>query len=409
MVPEKFSLRGSWDRLIARRLPAGLWLVTLARQEAGKAILQLQSLESQRGLPSARRFAAESGFRMEAERMALFGLAAGGGFQLEGPENRWYRGALQFLAQASGELTVVNVVPVESYVAGVLASEMHADFPFQALKAQAVAARSALLARLGKRHVDDGFDVCAEVHCQAYGGIKRESENARRAVAATAGLVLSRDSRVVDAVYHAVCGGHTEDNDQMWEGAGQPHLRGVFDGEGSSDALAGVLMQEDRLARWIAGEPPVYCNVAAGSPEAMHYARKYFRWVISTSAEALQSQIAKITGEDFGALVDLIPMQRGRSGRIRRLRVVGTVKTFEISSELTIRRALAPGTLWSSCFVVSREGGGSKPPGFVFRGAGRGHGVGMCQVGAGAMAWRGAGFMAILQHYYRGVVLEKAY
>lgn len=411
VVPEKSLLRTFSGKRIGGRLSPGRWLVTVARSEATDAedhLLRLQHLGSQEAAGEPR-FEMESGLQIDAEGLALLDVTVGQGFHWQSQESRLYRGALQFLIDRFERLTVVNVLPVEAYIAGVASSEMHADFPLEALKAQAVAARSALWSRLGTRHVADGFDLCADVHCQVYGGITWDNENARHAVAATAGLVLSRGGRAVDAAYHGVCGGHTESNEAVWKGAAQPHLRGVFDGDGRPDMLGETLTQEDHVTRWIDSQPPVYCNLATGSARALDYGRKYFRWEISASRETLQQQIAKSTSENFGDLIDLVPLQRGRSGRLRRLKVVGTLRSFEISSELAIRRSLSASTLWSSCFVIDRETRNGTLEKLTFRGAGWGHGVGMCQVGALTMAGRGMTFVAILQHYYRGTTLANAY
>jgi SpoIID/LytB domain protein len=367
-----------------------------------KGFVRLRNLTSQQVVE------VESGFQVQAERLSMLEVTVGRGFHWEAKEPHAYRGSLQFLVDAVGKLTVVNEMPVEAYVAGVVPSEMHADFPIEALKAQAVAARTQLYFRWGSRHVDDGFDLCADQHCQVYHGMSRESEASSRAVAATAGLVLKRERRIVEAVYHALCGGQTENNENVWNGQGQPHLHSVFDGAGRPDVLGTSLTEADRAARWIDSQPPVYCNTQSTDlPRMIDYARKYFRWETASSREMLQAQIAASTGEKFGELVDILPLQRGRSGRVTRLEIIGTAKRFEIASELMIRRALSATTLWSSCFVVSKEMRGDKPARFIFRGAGWGHGVGMCQIGAGVMAWRGQSFEAILKHYYTGVDIER--
>jgi SpoIID/LytB domain protein len=367
-----------------------------------KGVLLIQNLDTDQELETA------SDVQVLADRLTLPEVMVGNGFHWETKESHVYRSRLEFIAEPAGKLTVVNVLPVEVYLAGVVPAEMHPDFPVEALKAQAIAARTEVFFRLGSRHLTDGFDLCADTHCQVYGGVTREKESTTRAVAATAGLVLKRDGRVVEAVYHAVCGGQTEDNESVWNGGAQPHLRAVFDGPGRPEALGNTLTEADRIARWIETQPPVYCNTLAKDfPKSMEYAQKYFRWETAISREDLQKQIAKITGEDFGDLVDLVPQQRGRSGRITRLQVAGTQKTFEINSELTIRRALSLTTLWSSCFVVEKEMGTFIPQKFTLRGAGWGHGVGMCQVGAGVMAAKGNSFEAILKHYYAGVTIAK--
>ena len=368
-----------------------------------KGVLVLRNLDTNQSLET------EGSVQVQADRLIIPEVTVGNGFHWEAKEAHVFRNTLEFAVDPSGKLTVINILPVEVYLAGVVPAEMHPDFPAEALKAQAVAARTEVAFRLGTLHLTDGFDLCADTHCQVYSGITRENENTTRAVAATAGLIMKRDGQIVEAVYHAVCGGQTEDNESIWNGTAQPHLRAVFDGAGRADALGNTLTTPERVIKWIDSKPPVYCNTLAKDfPKTLAYAQKYFRWETAISRADLQKQIAKITGENFGDLVDVVPQQRGRSGRITRLQIVGSQKSFEIDSELTIRRALSPTTLWSSCFVINKELRGTLPEKFLFRGAGWGHGVGLCQVGAGVMAARGKSFKEILQHYYRGVTLVAA-
>lgn len=368
-----------------------------------KGVLLLRNLDTSQQLET------ETSIQLQADRLTIPEVTVGNGFHWEAKEAHVYRNTLEFAVDPSGKLTVINTLPVEVYLAGVVPAEMHPDFPVEALKAQAVAARTEVAFRLSTLHLTDGFDLCADTHCQVYSGITRENENTTRAVAATAGLIMKRDGKIVEAVYHAVCGGQTEDNESIWNGGAQPHLRAVFDGAGRADALGNTLTKSELVAKWIDSKPPVYCNTLASDfPKTLAYAQKYFRWETGISREELQQHIAKITGESFGDLLDVIPQERGRSGRITKLQIVGTQKSFEISSELMIRRALSKTTLWSSCFVVTKEMGGFLPKKFIFRGAGWGHGVGLCQIGAGVMAARGKSFKEILQHYYRDVTLAAA-
>jgi SpoIID/LytB domain protein len=192
----------------------------------------------------------------------------------------------------------------------------------------------------------------------------------------------------------------------------RPYLRGIFDGNGRPDLLGNSLTDENTLLRWVTTRPGVYCNTLQGEiPAAMEYTKKYFRWEVNSSRQELQDLIRKRTGEDFGDLQDLVPLERGVSGRLMRLRVVGTKKIFEINRELAIRQALADKTLWSACFAIQKSGldRNRLPTGFKILGAGWGHGVGMCQTGAAIMALRGQNFLQILQHYYTDVKLDKEY
>jgi peptidoglycan hydrolase-like amidase len=233
-----------------------------------------------------------------------------------------------------------------------------------------------------------------------------------RAVNETFGLVLAGKGReVVNAPYASVCGGHTENNENIWSGNARSHLRGVPD-RASAQGTKSNLANEDSLRAWLASQPPANCNLeGARVPPGMAYARKYFRWHVQFSATELRDNIRKQTGEDPGDLLDLQPVRRGLSGRVTTLKVVGTKKTFEITRELAIRQSLSPQTLWSSLFVVDKipSGATGSPAQFIFHGAGAGHGVGMCQIGAAMMALRGSRHETILQHYYSEAELMRAY
>lgn len=341
---------------------------------------------------------------LDTDRFALLDLPVGAGYHWEGTKDLVFRGAIELVAEPDQKLTVINVVDLDSYLRGVVPSEMPREFPPEALKAQAVAARTEVLKR-SARHAAEGFDICATVHCQVYNGMTNEAEATDRAIRETAGLVLKKDGRIVDAVYTGVCGGHTENNENVWDGLAQSHLRGVFDGPGAPDLLGGRLREERIAQRWIERSIPAYCNTTITEiPAALEYTKKYYRWREEIPRLELERAIQAETGQRVGALLDIIPLERGASGRLRRVRVVGTERTIEIAKELSIRRAFSPTTLFSACFVVEKVGsGGALPRAFIFRGAGWGHGVGMCQTGAAMMALKGFSFEQILQHYYTGV------
>ena len=351
-----------------------------------------------------------SGSRIVTERFAVIDMPVGEGYHWQGKKTQVFRGNLELLIDRQRRLSVVNVLPLETYLRGVVPSEMSGGFPPEALKAQAIVARSEVLAKAGRNHLDEGFDICATAHCQVYGGISKEDERTSAAVTETAGLVLKVGGEIADAVYSGVCGGHTENNDAIWDGAPQPHLRGIYDGPGKPDLLRGLLQRDDVVAKWVQAKPPVYCNtVSTPVSAALQYTRKYFRWQVKTSRADLEKSIRTATGRQFGQLLDIVPVQRGVSGRIRRLRIVGSRASFEIEKELAIRQALSDNTLYSSCFTVEKIGRGSAPEAFVLHGAGWGHGVGMCQTGAAMMAQQGSTFEQIIRHYYAGAELGKAY
>jgi SpoIID/LytB domain protein len=317
---------------------------------------------------------------------------------LAGPDDkslRRYAGELEVAGDAAGMLSLVNAVDLETYARGVVCAEMGPSYPLEALKAQAVAARSEAMFKLG-RHRADGFDLCAEGHCQAYRGISGQAPAGDAAVAATRGEILTYDGRPADAVYHAVCGGHTESARDVW-GSDVPYLQGVADGDRDD---RGYREQDDRLRAYLKTFPAVNCR----QPEYVDLSR--FRWVRTLPREEIDKSLADMVS--VGEVVDLRPLERGASGRIARLEVVGTLATTTLSRELVIRRAL--GDLPSSAFMVERlADAAGRAVAFVLWGAGWGHGVGMCQVGAAGMAAAGRDYREILAKYYQGAKIQTLY
>jgi len=406
VLREKFSTRAAAlarQQEIADKVPTEVWEVV---KKPAQGTFELKNLETNQS------YQLPNGFQIAGARLEIPNVPIGTGFHWEGTESRAYRGRLEILIDRFSKITVVNVLPIEDYVKGVVAAEMNSNFPAEALKAQAVAARNKIFSRVGTQHLEDGFDLCADVHCQVYGGINREKPATTEAVMATKGVVMKAERVIIEANYASVCGGHTENNETVWSGLPRSYLRGVFDGNGRPNLLGNSLQDENTLLRWLTAKPGVYCNTTQGEiPTAMEYTKKYFRWEINYTRQELQDLIRKRSGEDFGELKDLVPLERGPSGRLARLRIVGTKKTFEIGRELTIRQTLAERTLWSACFAVDkidRDRNGLFAR-FKLLGAGWGHGVGMCQAGAAMMALRGQKFVQILQHYYSGVKLDKEY
>jgi stage II sporulation protein D len=342
--------------------------------------------------------------------VALLDIPVGAGFHWEQKENRTYPETVSFQLDADGKLAAVNTVPVEIYLEGVVPSEMHPNFPEEALKAQAVAARSKTLANLGLIHPADPFDFCADVHCQVYSGLTRASASASRAIKKTAGLVLWENGKIGDALYGSVCGGHTEDVDKAWLTTPKNYLQGVIDGPKSLRRY-GPLDDESNARRWILDSPPAFCNTLIEDvPEALNYTKNYFRWEVTLSQDELRGQIEKRVGRSLGSIRELIPISRGVSGRIIKLKIVGTDGDQVVEGELNIRKLLSPTTLWSSCFVVEKMSGiSSAPVSFTLRGAGWGHGIGMCQTGAAGMALKGKKFNYILKHYYRKGQIKRLY
>jgi len=362
--------------------------------------------------PSGHEYTLQDAIRLSGSPITLKQVEVGTGFQWARQESRTYRGEMEIRIDAAGKLVAINVLSLEEYLRGVLAAEMSANFPQEALKAQAVAARTYFLYNFGRLHRQESFDVCDDVHCQAYSGIAKESERITHSVNATRGLALMHNGALCITPFNAVCGGHGESAENVWESDGMPYLQGEFDLD-SPEIQNGSFdfAKEENVRTWIASRPKVYCNSAImGNPDFAAYTTSYFRWEYRIPRMELEQLLLERTGRQIGSLVDILPRKRGRSGRLSEVEVIGTLDSVAVRKELNIRRALCKNTLNSACFVVDKVGGtGELAEEFVFRGAGWGHGVGMCQTGAAIMALQGKDFDKILDHYYRGAKLQQLY
>ena len=348
---------------------------------------------------------------------ALDDITIGIGFHWERKERQVFRGALRIITKGEG-LTVINDVSLEEYVTSVISSEMSASCPPELLKAHAVISRSWLLfpktmshvplqeekgqsdpneiVRWYGREAHPDFDVCADDHCQRYQGItKAFSEAASEAVNATRGEVLRYAGEICDARFAKCCGGVTERYSTAWEDRDIPYLKSIYDGPVQSCAYS-----PESLIR---SEPSAYCNTRDTSllarilPGFDQETRDFYRWRMEYSPEELRDLIKFRLSVDLGPIRDLHSLARGPSGRIYRLKITGEKDYLIVGKELEIRRALSHSHLYSSAFVVDQESGR-----FVLRGAGWGHGVGLCQIGAAVMANNGKSYKEILAHYYRG-------
>ena len=347
--------------------------------------------------------------RLRTSQIQLADVEVGSGFHWETTEHRAYGGTFEFLLDQDGMITAINELFLEDYLKGVVPSEMPAGFPYESLKAQAIAARVEAVSKIGLRHPFEPFDLCDEVHCQVFSGLSHNAERSDMAVESTRGIFMIHRNKITEAFYAGVCGGHTENNENVWLINAKGYLRGVLDRDGNR--LSTPLSEESNVKKWIDSNPDVYCSsTRKNRPTSVNYSKKYFRWQVEYKRQELEKIIREKTGEDFGELVDLVPLKRGVSGRLIDLQVVGTKKRFIINRELPIRRALSNKTLYSACFYIKKRG---RTKGlthtYILKGAGWGHGVGMCQVGAAVMAHAGKKFDQILTHYYQGIFLQKLY
>lgn len=383
-----------------------------------------------------RRIAREPVLHLRADpgsTFALEGVTVGLKFHWERREDLSYVGDLVVIAEPAGALTAINELPLEDYLLSVVSSEMNGQAPLAFLMAHAVASRSWLLAMLGGRSRETSappppregelirwyerqdhllYDVCADDHCQRYQGIRAVADRPSQAVRRTRGVVLVHAGEVCDARYHKACGGLTEEFSTCWEDREVPYLSSVSDGPSPQPPLMG----EREVRRWIASLPDAYCRIA--DEELLgriltpldRTTKDFFRWQVTVGRPELEEILRQKGGLDVGTLQDLVPLKRGPSGRLSLLKVVGSRGTFTIGKELEIRRLLSPSHLLSSAFFVeAKRGSSGEPSSFTFFGAGWGHGVGMCQVGAAVMAHRGFDHEQILRHYFSGARLVKRY
>lgn len=326
-----------------------------------------------------------------------------GGSQLraEQREDRRYYGMVYVTLGTDGKLVVVNAVDAETLLEGLVPAEIFPDAPHEALKAQAVAARTELLERIGTRHHADPFLLCSTQQCQVYGGAGKEHPRTTRAVRATRGQLMVRDGGgLVDARYHAACGGHTEHKENIWGGDPDPSLRGSVDAVAPKAAARFASITERELPAFLAvPAEDSFCG-------ATRYGKGRYRWTTTIDASTMNERVAAHY-PNVGAVTALRPLERGVSGRIRRIEITGTKGKAVAIGDLHIRRLL--GGLKSSLFEVKARGRADRPDAFIFRGAGFGHGVGMCQTGAIGRAEAGHTYRKILDHYYPGSRVETLY
>ena len=379
----------------------------------------------------------------ENEEEAYFELhhvVIGVQFHWEREETQRFKGKLKIYVE-NGMLTAVNILSIEDYLLSVISSEMSATSSLEFLKAHAVISRSWLLAQIAKsRQLKDAnykalirnnegyirwydredhsrFDVCADDHCQRYQGVvKQSAPQVYDALKATSGEVLMHNGAVCDARFYKCCGGITEKFENVWEPVVHPYLTKVIDSDAISEGYSSDLTIEENAREWILGSPPAYCNThdsAVLSQVLNDYDQEtqdFYRWQIALTQTEIKDLLFRKIGIDVGDVLDLIPVERGVSGRIIRLRIVGNHQTMVIGKELEIRKALSESHLYSSAFIVEKEYESSeKPEKFILKGAGWGHGVGLCQIGAAIMGAKGCSYQKILTHYFPHSELKKMY
>lgn len=374
---------------------------------------------------------------------SLSDVTIGVNFHWERKETQTFLGTLRFVVE-SDKIVAINELPVEKYLESVISSEMSATSSLELLKAHAVISRSWLLAQMKKRRevAESGnnffsftkkedtlirwydredhtlFDVCADDHCQRYQGITKEtSPHVAEAIRQTKGQILMDGDEICDARFSKCCGGITEEFQYCWEDTPKTYLTAVRDIALGVEHTLPNLTNEEEAEKWIRFNPPAFCNTQDKkilSEVLNDYDQEtvnFYRWKETLSQEKLQQLIADKLKMNLGAILDMKAVERGKSGRISKLQIIGTEKTFTIGKELEIRRTLSDSHLLSSAFVVDKYDKDEQgvPQRFELIGAGWGHGVGLCQIGAAVMGEQGYHYDAILLHYYQGAEIKKLY
>ena len=399
---------------------ADQWLVGLI-DSSGKKILRQKEI-----LLSA----------TEGASFTVFDVKIGIDFHWQRNQEQSFRGNLFLSAGSDSSFNFINEITLEDYLESVISSEMSAAAPLEFLKAQAITARSWLVAMLLRKKINAtaandsqsteneiiiwhdvndhrGFDVCADDHCQRYQGITRIiSKNVHTAVKDTRGFFLVYSGEICDARYYKSCGGQTEIFSTAWEDKSPDYLRSITD-----DVQQHPLIQSEAQAEcWLTGRPHAYCDTTDKEllskilPAFDQETPDFYRWQVIYKRQDLEEIIRKKSGINVGTLQNLIPLERGPSGRIYKLKIEGSQRTVIIGKELEIRRCLSESHLLSSAFVVSVERATTgEISRFILSGGGWGHGVGLCQIGAAVMASKGFKVEEILAHYFTGAQIKKLY
>lgn len=368
-------------------------------------------------------------------------VTIGVNFHWERKEAQTFLGKLRFIVE-NNNICAINELPVETYLISVISSEMRATSSLELLKAHAVISRSWLLAQMEQRKAENSnvvnqpslfktdeeivrwydredhkhFDVCADDHCQRYQGItKAANKHVVEAIKQTAGEILTSRGEICDARYSKCCGGAVEEFQYCWENIRKPYLQALPDTMPDTTSLPN-LTNEAVARQWILSSPNAFCNTTDQKVLSQvlndfdQETTDFYRWTQIYSQAEVKQLLEEKLGVLFGDVIDLIPLERGKSGRIYRLKIVGKERTLIIGKELEIRRSLSKSHLYSSAFIVEKvDIKDGVPQQFVIKGAGWGHGVGLCQIGAAMMGKQGYRYEEILLHYYKGAEITKAY
>ncbi len=377
----------------------------------------------------------------DANFVTVSDVVIGINFHWEQKQNQRFKGKIVFRVEEE-KIWLINHIPVEDYLKSVISSEMKATSHIELLKAHAIISRSWLLAQIERRkkgkqkeqtvflgstaenelikwydnHDHKLFDVCADDHCQRYQGITQIStQKAIDAVTETSGEVLMYDNSLCDARFSKSCGGVSENFEHVWENTHLPYLTRIVDNEKVSNLASLDLKIEANAQAWILSNEPAFCNtkekkVLEQILNDYDLDTDFYRWTVEMSQEKISKLLLKKSGIDFGDIYSLKALKRGESGRISKLEIQGSKKTLIVGKELEIRRFLSESHLFSSAFVIEmHEIENGIPQKFILKGAGWGHGVGLCQIGAAVMANKGYLYRQILEHYFKNADILKKY
>lgn len=375
---------------------------------------------------------------LEIDSFLLKDVIIGINFHWQKKENQRFRGKLNFIVEDE-KITAINILPLEEYLTSVISSEMSPNASIELLKAHAIISRGWILAQLAKKknqtkqinEIINGneiirwydredhlnYDFCADDHCQRYQGItKIINDNAYTAVSETTGLFLTYNDKICDTRFSKSCGGITETFENVWENIPHDYLQSFYDYKYEADDYDWDLTKENICEKWIESNPHAFCNTTDKkilSQVLVDFDRDtndFYRWKVEYSQDEISELIKTKSGIDFGEIKDLVPIQRGKSGRLIKLKIIGTKETKIVGKELEIRKWLSKTHLYSSAFIVKKENIENEiPQKFILKGAGWGHGVGLCQIGAAVMGELGYTFDEILKHYFRGASIQKGY
>lgn len=373
---------------------------------------------------------------------SLENVTIGKKFHWERHERQTFHGRLKLIVHDK-QIYAINTLPIEDYLESVISSEMSAEAPLEFLKAHSIISRSWVVSMIERNnrnnkvsdiktqykdiendeayikwydHEDHSlFDVCGDDHCQRYQGIIRISnKRAKEAVRSTKGMVLSYNGEICDTRFSKCCGGISEEYSACWEDKNIPYLKSFFDNN-KSEYILPNLKDEKEARKWILSDHESFCNTKDKRiiTQIMNNYdiedTDFYRWTVKLSQEEITKFISEKTGLNIGSIKDINPIERGKSGRIIRLQIVGTQRTIIIGKELEIRRILSKSHLKSSAFIIEKiysSKDKALPSYFILHGAGWGHGVGLCQIGAAVMATKGMNYKEILYHYYPGTSIH---